>query len=64
MRILPMNLCTLVLLSGCSAAPADNEILPGMWKISLGMTAIEVPDATPEQAEVCLLYTSPSPRDA
>lgn len=52
MKIRPIHLCALVLLSGCSEAPADEEILPGMWKISLGMTAIEVPDATPEQAEL------------
>lgn len=45
-------LIALTVLAACGSSPADDEILPGNWKMSAGMTNFEVPGATPEQAEM------------
>ena len=52
MRKLSITLGMCALLGGCNEAPAAEEILPGKWEISIGITQFDVPGATPEQAEL------------
>ena len=47
-----ISLAALAALGACNQAPAEDEILPGNWKMSAGMTKFEVPGATEEQAEM------------
>lgn len=53
MKYIGVPLASLVLLSACgAAAPADDELLPGNWKMSGGVIEMDVPGATPEQAKM------------
>ncbi|MBV7257956.1 DUF3617 domain-containing protein [Erythrobacter crassostreae] len=45
-----ITIAALIGLSACSQGPAEDEILPGNWKMSAGMTEVQVPGATEEQA--------------
>lgn len=40
----------LAMLGACSQGAADDELTPGNWRMTVGMTDFEVPGATPEQA--------------
>jgi hypothetical protein len=49
MKHLAIPAAALLTLGACSGQPAEDELLPGNWKMSAGMTNMDVPGATPEQ---------------
>lgn len=51
MKHLAIPASALLILGACSGQPAEDELLPGKWKMSAGMTDMDVPGATPEQME-------------
>lgn len=53
-----ITLAVLIGLSACSQGPADDEIMPGNWKMSVGMTEFNVPGATEQQAALFKEMTS------
>jgi len=43
-------IAALLMLGACGQGAADDELTPGNWRMTAGMTNFEVPGATPEQA--------------
>ncbi len=52
MKKIVLPVAVLMGLSACGQGVADDELMPGNWKMSAGMTDFEVPGATVEQAEM------------
>lgn len=49
MKYLVTPVAAVLMIAACSSSPAEDELLPGKWNMSAGMTDMDVPGATPEQ---------------